>query len=381
MSQTKVEAPFVENNRPFRNILINGDMSMAQRGTSFASVGNTDSQYTLDRWKFTEEGDFGAAEITITQDTDVPTGEGFAKSLKCVCATADTSIDSGTISYIEQRIEGQNLQHVAKGTSGAKKMTYSFFCKSNLTGTFTIAFFDQDNTRSFTTSYSLASANTWERIVINIPADTTGAFTNDNDTSFIIQMNLQAGTDKSNGALATAFEATAQGDRAVGQTNFFSSTDNNWYITGCQLEVGDAATDFEHLPFDVNLRRCQRYCEVICDTRSVGTGTFSSGDADESLGTMGACHGTRYAYMSFRFSTMKRSTAPTLLVSNDTDHFIMYNVLTNDKFSTMTASGVNSSTAMETYFDTGATSNLTNGAAGFCRSYTAAAKILVIDEL
>jgi len=259
MSQTKVEAPFVENNRPFRNILINGDMSMAQRGTSFASVGNTDSQYTLDRWKFTEEGDFGAAEITITQDTDVPTGEGFAKSLKCVCATADTSIDSGTISYIEQRIEGQNLQHVAKGTSGAKKMTYSFFCKSNLTGTFTIAFFDQDNTRSFTTSYSLASANTWERIVINIPADTTGAFTNDNDTSFIIQMNLQAGTSKSNGALATAFEATAQGDRAVGQTNFFSSTDNNWYITGCQLEVGDQATDFEHLPHDVQLQRCSRY--------------------------------------------------------------------------------------------------------------------------
>ena len=259
MSQTKVEAPFVENNRPFRNIIINGDMSISQRGTSFASVGNTDSQYTLDRWKFTEEGDFGAAEITITQDTDVPTGEGFAKSLKCVCATVDTSIDSGTIAYIEQRIEGQNLQHIAKGTSGAKKMTYSFFCKSNLTGTFTIAFFDQDNTRSFTTSYSLASANTWEKITINIPADTTGAFTNDNGTSFIIQMNLQAGTSKSNGALATAFEATSQGDRAVGQTNFFSSTDNNWYITGCQLEVGDQATDFEHLPFDIQLQRCMRY--------------------------------------------------------------------------------------------------------------------------
>jgi len=262
-------------NQPFRNLIINGDMSIAQRGTSFASVGNTDSQYTLDRWKFTEEGDFGAAEITITQDTDVPTGEGFAKSLKCVCATVDTSIDSGTIAYIEQRIEGQNLQHIAKGTSGAKKMTYSFFCKSNLTGTFTIAFFDQDNTRSFTTSYSLASANTWERIVINIPADTTGAFTNDNNTSFIIQMNLQAGTSKSNGALATAFEATSQGDRAVGQTNFFSSTDNNWYITGCQLEVGETATDFEHLPHDVQLQRCQRYCAVLGGTHET-TATFGT---------------------------------------------------------------------------------------------------------
>ena len=285
MSQTKVEAPFVENNATFKNILINGDMSIAQRGTSFASVGNGDSQYTLDRWKFTEEGDFGAAEITVTQDTDVPTGEGFAKSLKCVCATVDTSIDSGTIAYIEQRIEGQNLQHIAKGTSGAKKMTYSFFCKSNLTGTFTIAFFDQDNTRSFTTSYSLASANTWEKITINIPADTTGAFTNDNETSFIIQMNLQAGTSKSNGALATAFEATAQGDRAVGQTNFFSSTDNNWYITGCQLEVGDAATDFEHLPHDVQLARCKRYFEnYALESGSALVGlSFNADDATARL--------------------------------------------------------------------------------------------------
>ena len=263
MSQTKVEAPFLENNRPFRNLVINGDMLVSQRGTSFASVGNGDSQYTLDRWKFTEEGDLGAAEITVTQDTDVPTGEGFAKSLKCVCATADTSIDAGTISYIEQRIEGQNLQHVAKGTSGAKKMTYSFFCKSNLTGTFTICFSDSDNTRQFSTSYSLASANTWEKIVINIPADTTGAFTNDNGVSFIIQMNLQAGTDKQSGALTTAFESSTAGDRAVGQTNFFSSTSNNWYITGCQLEIGDAATDFEHLPFDVQFHRCQRYFQKI----------------------------------------------------------------------------------------------------------------------
>ena len=271
MSQTKVEAPFVENNRPFRNIIINGDMSISQRGTSFASMGNVDSQYTLDRWKFTEEGDFGAAEITVTQDTDVPTGEGFAKSLKCVCATVDTSIDSGTISYMEQRIEGQNLQHVSKGTSGAKKMTYSFFCKSNLTGTFTINFLDSDNTRQFSTSYSLASANTWERIIINIPADTTGAFTNDNGDSLIVQMNLQAGTSKSNGALTTAFEASAQGDRGVGQTNFFSSTSNNWYITGCQLEVGDQATDFEHLPFDVQLQRCKRYYYQVPD---VATSSF-----------------------------------------------------------------------------------------------------------
>jgi len=255
----------ISGNSSFRNMITNGDMQISQRATSFASMGNGDSQYTLDRWKFDEEGDLGAAEITVTQDTDVPTGEGFAKSLKCVCATADTSIDSGTIGYINQKFEGQMLQHLAKGTSGAKKTTLSFFCKSNLTGTFTVSVHDVDNARMFSTSYSLASANTWEKITINIPADTTGALDNDNARSFSIRWNLQAGTNKSNGSLASAWEAQAEGDRAVGQTNFFSSTDNNWYITGVQWEVGDDASDFEHLPHDVQLRRCMRYFQSYID--------------------------------------------------------------------------------------------------------------------
>ena len=213
MSQTKVEAPFVENNTPFRNMITNGDMQVSQRGTSFASLGNGDGgTYTLDRYGFHEEGDFGAAEATVSQDTDVPTGEGFAKSLKVVCATVDTSIATNTINYISQKFEGQMLQHLAKGTSGAKSTTLSFFCKSNLTGTFTINFIDMDNTRMFSTSYSLASANTWEKITINVPADTTGALDNDNASSYRINWNLQAGTDKTGGALTTAWEAQAEVD-------------------------------------------------------------------------------------------------------------------------------------------------------------------------
>jgi len=315
MTQTKVEAPFVENNRPFRNLIINGDMSISQRGTSPLSSSG-DSNYTLDKWKFTREGTFGDAQITVTQATDVPTGEGFGKSLKCVCATADTSVASNTISYIEQRFEGQNLQTIAKGTSGAKKMTYSFFCKSNLTGTFTINFLDQDNTRQFSTSYSLASANTWERIIINVPADTTGALDNDNASSFIIQMNLQAGTDKSNGALATAFEASAQGDRGVGQTNFFSSTDNNWYITGCQLEVGDQATDFEHLPFDIQLTRCLRYYYDLASTGiiSAGAPTYICNASYYSASNM---------FGFLHFPTPMR-TEPALTTTNASNTFYFY---------------------------------------------------------
>ena len=259
MAITKIPAAGFSDAVNFRNIIINGDMSIAQRGTSFATMGNGNTQYTLDRFQWNEEGSFGDAELTITQDTDVPTGQGFAKSLKAVCTTVDTSIDANTISYITQKFEGQNLQYLKKGTSNAESLTLSFWVKSNLTGTFTVAFKDIDNSRLYSASYSPSSADTWEKFIITIPGDTSGAFGNDNAHSFSVDWNLQAGTNKSNGSLTTAWEAQAEGDRAVGQTNFFSSTSNNFYLTGVQLEAGTSASDFEFLPHDVNLRRCQRY--------------------------------------------------------------------------------------------------------------------------
>ena len=248
-------------------LIINGNCAISQRGTSFATMGNGDSQYTLDRFQWNEEGGFGVAELTITQDTDVPTGQGFAKSLKAVCTTIDTSIDSNTISYITQKFEGQDLQLLKKGTANAEKLTLSFWAKSNLTGTFTIAFKDTDNSRLYSTSYSPASADTWEKFIVNIPADTTGAFTDDNATSLAVDWNLQAGTDKSDGALTAAWEAQAEGDRAVGQTNFFSSTSNDFYITGIQLEVGEYTSStippFQHESYGDNLARCQRYYQLV----------------------------------------------------------------------------------------------------------------------
>ena len=126
------------NNNQFRNIIINGDMSIAQRGTSFTGIGDGDSQYTLDRFKWSEEGTTGDAEFTITQSTDVLSGQGFATSLKIDCTTADTSVASNNIVYIEQRVEGQNLQYLKYGTSSAESTTLSFWVKSNKTGTFTV---------------------------------------------------------------------------------------------------------------------------------------------------------------------------------------------------------------------------------------------------
>ena len=281
MAISKIPSSGISDAVNFKNLIINGDMSISQRGTSFATMGNGDTQYTLDRFQWNEEGSFGDAELTITQDTDVPTGQGFAKSLKAVCTTVDTSIDTNTISYITHKFEGQNLQHLNRGRSTAKSLTLSFWAKSNLTGTFTVAFKDVDNSRLYSASYSPSVADTWEKFIITIPGDTSGGLSNDNGHSFSVDWNLQAGTSKSNGALTTAWEAQAEGDRAVGQTNFFSSTSNNFYLTGVQLEIGTSASEFEFLPHDVNKIRCQRYCERIDKSSTetiicIGAGVSSS---------------------------------------------------------------------------------------------------------
>jgi hypothetical protein len=254
---------------PFRNIIINGDMSLAQRGTSFTGLGNGDSAYTLDRFKWAEEGSM-TNEWTVSQSTDVPTGQGFAKSFKVDCTTADTSIDSGNIQYVGTAIEGQNLQYLKYGTSSAESMVLSFWVKSNKTGTYTIALINTDTSEKlYSQAYTISSANTWEKKTLTYTGDTAQGFINDNGNSLLIQFNLVAGSDKQSGSLQT-WGSNTQANRAVGQVNLADSTSNDWYITGLQLEAGTTASEFEFLPHDVNENRCLRYCFVVGNTPTNG---------------------------------------------------------------------------------------------------------------
>ena len=242
----------------FRNIIINGDMSVNQRGTVTGINTNT---YTLDRW--TTEGD--DCTMTISQSTDVPTGQGFATSLQMDVTTANSSADNGDLQIISTRFEGRNLQHIKKGTSSAESLTLSFWCKMSQTGTYIVRLQDDDNNRQVSKSYTISSANTWENKTITFPADTTGAFGNDNGRSLRLQWYLDARSDYTSGTLATTWQANSGNttNRAVGiTTGWLDSTSSNFYLTGCQLEIGTSASDFEFLPFDVNLKRCQRYLEV-----------------------------------------------------------------------------------------------------------------------
>jgi len=243
----------------FRNIIINGDMSVAQRGTSQSSVASGYS--TCDRWR-TNQQSLGA--FTQSQDTDVPAGQGFAKSLKMDCTTADASPATSDRLFIEQKFEGQNLQYLKKGTSSAESLTLSFWVKSNKTGTYIAQLYDVDNDRSISKSYTIDSASTWEKKTITFAGDTTGTLGNDNSHDLSVRLYLGVGTNYSSGTLGTSWATTVNANVAVGQVNLADSTDNEWLITGVQLEAsGGVASDFEFLPYDVNLQRCYRYFRKV----------------------------------------------------------------------------------------------------------------------
>lgn len=298
----------VPNQSAFKNIIINGDMSIAQRGTSFTGIGDGDSQYTLDRFKWSEEGTTGDAEFTITQSTDVPSGQGFATSLKIDCTTADTSVASNNIVYIEQRVEGQNLQYLKYGTSSAESTTLSFWVKSNKTGTYTVnALGDTAGSgKLYSQAYTISSADTWEKKTLTFIGDTALAINNNSSTGLQFMWNLLAGTDKSSGSVQT-WGSNTQANRAVGQVNLADNTSNELYITGIQLEAGTSASDFEFLPYDVNLQRCQRYLELCDGNRVVGT-----------------AYSSNVLYCNqIRFSVTKRAS-PTITIQNNTTSFTVF---------------------------------------------------------
>ena len=241
-------------------LIINGDMAIAQRGTSTAGA-NADSYYACDRWR-TNISSYGA--YTISQSTDVPTGYGFASSFKIDCTTADASPATGDLFTFEQRCEGQNFQVFKKGTSNAETFTLAFWIKSNLTGNFTVNLVDSDNSRRIGALVTISSANTWEKKVLNFAADTTGALDNDNADSFRIQFFLGVGSQFTSGTLPSAWESATTANFAAGQTAFIgSSTSNELFITGLQLEVGtfdsNSIPPFQFEDVRTNLARCQRY--------------------------------------------------------------------------------------------------------------------------
>jgi len=264
----------------FRNLLINGDMSLAQRAASKASISSGNTTHTCDQWKTYINS---AGTWTQTQES-LTSGEayenGFIKSLKMDCTTANGSLSAGSFLIVAQSIEAQFCQTIRKGSPGAKQLTASFWVKSTKTGTNIVQFVGLDNTvRIVAKSYTINASNTWEKKTLTIPADTdtNGKIANDNGEGLRMLFWVAAGSNYTSGTLATTWGTNTDANRAVGQINNADSTSNNFEITGVQLETGPSASDFEFLPPDVHLERCQRYFQHhIKNPNEAYTGGFRS---------------------------------------------------------------------------------------------------------
>ncbi len=239
-----------------RNVIINGAMNVAQRGTSVTGTG-TNAYHTVDRFRLAFNNTAG--RVTMTQDSSAP--EGFANSIKLACSTADTSVAADEYFFMDTKLEGQNLQTIAKGTSSAKPLALSFYVKGNASATYVVELYDSDNNRNLSKSFSVTTD--WQRVEIAIPADTTGAFDDDNAESLGITFWLHAGSNFTSGTLDTTWGSNTNANRAVGISSFFDSTDRTFFITGVQLEVGQNPTEFEHEPYATTFEKCLRYFYAV----------------------------------------------------------------------------------------------------------------------
>ena len=235
-----------------KNLIINGNMTVAQRGTSFVTPAN--NAYTLDRWRANISG--GGA-ITVTQDTDVPTGQGFDKSIKLDVTTADASIGAGDFFGVAYRMEAYDASQLELGTANAKAITLSFWVKSTITGTYYVAFRNSASDRNYCASYTVSSADTWEKKTISITMDTSGTWVSGtNGIGMEIRFSFMSGSTYH--GTANTWQA-GNLFAASGIANGISSTSNNVYLTGVKFEVGSSATDFEHNNYVEELKNCQRY--------------------------------------------------------------------------------------------------------------------------
>ena len=249
-----------------RNIVINGAMQVAQRATSSTDIGGSSGYFTCDRWHMSPSGTAG--RLTMTQDSSAPSG--FANSIKLDCTTADTSIASSEFLLFTHKFEGQDVQSFAKGTSDAKQFSLSFYVKGNASATYVAELMDEDNSnRHVNKSFSVTT--NWTRVELLFPADTTGTLDDDNALSLSLNIWLHAGSDFTSGSLQTTWGALSQTSRAVGISSFFSSTDNTFFITGVQLEVGNQATPFEHRSFGEEQELCKRYFQKVNNLQCIGT--------------------------------------------------------------------------------------------------------------
>jgi hypothetical protein len=234
-----------------KNLIINGNMSINQRGNYSTTVNSTNVTPAVDRWLGRGKGSAGVFNILATAENS----NGFNNHVVLDVTTASTP--SGTDSYrFQQMIEGYNIGKLNWGTANAKSITLSFWAKSTLTGTFGGSVANGDYNRFNPFSYTISSANTWEYKTVTIAGDTSGTWHTTSGLGIRLNFSIGAGPDRL-GTAGTWSSSVLEG--VTGQTNHIATNGSNLRITGVQVEEGTTATPFEHLQYGEQLALCQRY--------------------------------------------------------------------------------------------------------------------------
>ena len=237
-----------------RNKIINGAMTIDQRNAGAAVT--TYFDYPVDRFQVARGAGTEDATFSAQQDSDVPSGAGFTKSLKFTVTAAETSIGADERVDIRQRVEGFNVADFGFGAAGASSVTLSFWVRSSLTGTFGGSFQNSAANRSYPYTYTISAANTWEYKVVTVSGDTSGTWVKDSGNGLTIFWSLGAGSNR----VGTSGAWNANNNTgATGQVQLISTSGATFYLTGFQLEAGDTATPFEHRSYGQELALCQRY--------------------------------------------------------------------------------------------------------------------------
>ena len=246
-----------------KNLIINGAFSIFQRGTSFTS--QTGVAYHADRFE-TQAYNVGTGVYKAEQSTEAP--DGFYHSLKYSCTTADTSQDANNQFYIQQQIEAQNIYHLKFYEASPDSVTISFYVRSNTTGSYGMTLKLSDNnssdsnvgTRIYPTTFTISSADTWEKITKTITLDSSTSETRPTGNNFgmALVIWLAAGSNRQ-GATANAWAGNGNATTTIDANDFLGSTSNNFHLTGVQLEVGETATPLENRSYGEELALCQRY--------------------------------------------------------------------------------------------------------------------------
>lgn len=249
-----------------RNMIINGNMLIAQRGTSVAIPNSSNLGYGADRFVT----HYASTELqgTLTREYDSATGvPDLPCSLKWTTTTAEASVTGSDLLYVAQYIEGFNAQPPKFGTSNAQQTTLSFWVKCSIAGTYNASIYRSDAVRNIVTTYTINSANTWEYKTITFPADTTGVVTPDNGEGLRINWLLMAGPNYI-GTDASSWGPYVQSRWAsTGVNNTIPTTTGaTWEITGVQYEVGSKSTPFEHRSYGDELAKCMRYYQKTNNT-------------------------------------------------------------------------------------------------------------------